>query len=409
MKKIICLLVTLLLLCSCSYKNPKHSIDEYVKPLNEVNFYNELADDIKETLDPLYGSVTVNNNLLQMVDKKLTDLIVEDYYGNTINFNDYQDENIILEIVQYSCEHCLKQVPLTENIVNNEGITFIQYFAWGDKEQIDDFYDRANMSMSDKVIVIPQNDELSSYVTSLEVDSTPTFLFFNHSKLTFACIAELSYPMYQNIKEYAYKDNTYSINDFVNNEGILVFDLNRSYDDVLNDLSTINKDKLAKIDNSEEITVNVIGKELKLNELYEANENPIYTIDSYEKYYDKPFVVFYIGYIKNNLEKDVAIVNEFAEKHKDLNMLTILMDTKDLQTSSLFKDRKLKLSTDVVSSNAEIPKQFLDTSVVSYPAALFIQDNVFTGGCHSFASSETLERAYETFLGEESIALISNN
>ena len=128
MKKTICLLVTLLLLCSCSDKNPKHSIDEYVKPLNEVNFYNELADDIKETLDPLYGSVTVNNNLLQMVDKKLTDLIVEDYYGNTINFNDYQDENIILEIVQYSCEHCLKQVPLTENIVNNEGIIFIQYF-----------------------------------------------------------------------------------------------------------------------------------------------------------------------------------------------------------------------------------------------------------------------------------------
>ena len=100
------------------------------------------------------------------------------------------------------------------------------------------------------------------------------------------------------------------------------------------------------------------------------------------KYYDKPFVVFYVGYIKDNLEKDVSIINEIASKHKDLNMLTILMDTKDIETSSIYKESELKLNTDIVSSNSEIPKQFLDTSVISYPAALFIQDNVFTGGCH---------------------------
>lgn len=409
MKKIVSILLVSVLLCACTSSGIKHTKDEYIKPLHEVNFYDELNNDIKSRLDPLYGSVKVNNNLLQMVDKELTDLSVEDYYGNIINFNDYKDENIILEIVQYSCEHCKKQVPLTENIVNNDDITFIQYFAWGDKEQIDEFYDAANMPMSEKVIVIPHDDELSHYVSYLEVDSTPTFLFINHGKVSFACIAELSYPMYVNIKDYAYSDNTYHQDDFVNNEGILVYDLNRSYDDVLNDLSTINKDKLAKIDNSEEITINIIGNELLLNELYEEGENPIYTIETYEKYYNKPLVIFYLGYIKDNLVKDVSIINGFANNHKDLNMLTILMDTKDIETSSIYKESGLKLNTDVVSSNSEIPKQLLDTSVVSYPAALFVQDNIFTGGCHSIVTSEALERAYESFIGEESIALVINN
>ena len=410
MKKALCLLIVLCLF-GCTSQKEEETIDitdKYIKPLNEVNFFNELNSTTKDILLNIYGEDKVDNNLLEMLDKELCDLSVNDYYDNTINFSDYQNSTFIFEIVQYSCDHCKKQVPLTETILANEDATIIQYFAFGDKEQIDEFYETAAHEMPKDVIVIPQNDELSSYVTSLGVNSTPTFVFYKDGKVRFACIGELSYAKYlkaiRMIDEYPITKEA-----LVDNEDTSVFSLYRGYDDVLNDISSANKDRLAMIDNAEEITVNVIGQTVKLNELYEKEGEALYSITSYEKYINKPLVVFYVGYIHNNLEKDVGVINDFAKNHKDINMLTILMDTKDLETSSLYKQANLELLTDVVSSNSEIPKQFLDTSVISYPAAIFIQENTFVGGLHSFENKETLENAYEIFMGDNSISIASNN
>ena len=403
------LLTVLLLLCLCACSTEKiETKREYIKPLNEINFLDSLNDQTRTKLASLYGRAEVNNNLLKMIGSKLTDIKVEDYYGNEVDFLNYYNGELVFEIVQYSCEHCLKQVAFTENILESTDVPFIQFFAWGTKDQINDFYERSKHELNEKVIVIPQNEELSKYITDLGVDETPTFLFFKDGKLRFADSGEISPAKFINVKELAFESD-FSSKDLVNNERVAVFDLYRGYDDVLNDLSIDSKDKLAKIDNSEELTVDVIGKTIDYKVVYEQDGDPLYKLDNYNKFINKPTVVFYLGYINKNLEKDVAIINEFASNHKDLKMLTILMDTKDLETSPLYKDSGLELLTDVVSAKAEVPTQLIDTLVVSYPAALFIQDNVFVGGCHSIESSDTIERAYETFIGDGSIALTSNN
>lgn len=411
MKKILCAVLVLLLTgCSASTSEPIDISDKYIKPINEVSFYNELKKETKDKLDFVYGGDKVNNNLIEMIGKVLTSQELEDINGNKVYFEDLQKKNIVLEVVQESCEHCLKQVPLTESILeSDEDAVFVQFFAFGEKEEIEDFYERAKTEINDKLIIIPENDEMRDYVKKVGVDSTPTFIFFNHGVCTFACSGDLSLPKYNRAKKLAFQDSI-SRDDLVNEEGISVFDLGRDYNDVLNDLSFESRDKLAKIENSEQLTIDVLGQYVKFNELYEKDENePMYEIETFTKYVNKPLIIFYVGYIKDNIDKDVAVINTFAEKHPEINLLTILMDTKDVQTSNKYAELGLKLETDVISSNAEIPQQLLDTKVYTYPAALFIQENTFVGGCHSIDNPDTIERAYETFIGEDSIAIIDNN
>lgn len=405
MKKIISIIL-ILLLCGCNSKSIRNN-EDYITPIND-NLYELLNDDLKASFSNIYSKDELTNNLLEMIGEKITDLKVNDYYDQVIDFNDYKNGNVVFEVVQNTCQHCKKQAALSEVIVANEDITFIQYFAHGDKKQIDEFYKEANVKMNDKIIVIPESDELSQYISKLGVDQTPTFIFFKDGIINLACIGEVSHSRYLNIANIAFKQGL-AKNDLISNDGVNVFDLYRDYDDVLNDLSTISKNKLALIDDSEELTVKQIGKPFRFNEFYDKEGEVLYSFDNYESYIDKPLVVFYLGNMNDNLKKDVSIINEFVSIHKDLNILTILMDNKDIQTSIEYKNLGLSLNTDVTSSNGELPRQFIDTSVISYPAVLFIQDNIINGGCHSFKSIETLKVAYDIFLNDTSIALKANN
>lgn len=410
MKKLVLLFLIMFMLTSCSSKTiDKDEVsDKYIKPINQIDYYDYLNDSLKNKLKNVYEDQKVTNNLLELVDTKLPDINCLDYYDNPVYFRDLSNGKVVFEIVQYSCDHCLKQVPLTEEILKNSDITFVQYFAYGSKEQIDDFYDKADRDIPKDLLVIPENKELSNYFMDEGVDSTPTFLFYEDGNVRLAKIAELSYAQFINATKLAY-ESPFTSKDLVDNNGDDVRKLLRTYDDVLDDLSTESKDKLAKITNAEELTINVIGKYLEFYSLYEEEAGAIYKLDTYTKYINKPLVVFYLGYINNNLEDDINLINAFKNNHKDLNVLTILMDTKDIQTSSVYQGIDLELNTDYVSSNSVIPKQLLDTKVNEYLAALFIQDNIFTGGVSGIKSVETIENAYNTFIGEESIALIKNN
>lgn len=408
MKKILSIILVLCL-CSCGVaKTMIDKKDEYITPINEVSFYDVVNDELKQKLLDIHGENSVANNMFEALEEDLTDLKLNDINGNTFDFNSLKDKEFILEIVQNTCEHCKKQVPLTETILKNEDVVFIQYFAWGTIEEINEFYSETGFDIPEGLIVIPSDNDMNTYVNELKIDLTPTFLFFKEGKIKFACTGDLSYAKY--LKVYDLVNNSPLTKDIlVTNDNKSVFDLYRSYDDVLADLSNDSKDKLALVENSEEMTVNNIGKQIDYYQIYEKEDEPIYVIDSFDKYMNEPLVVFYVGYIHNNLEDDVKLVNEFARKHEDLNILTILIDSKDLSTSPLYKSSNLKLETDVISSNAEIPTLLLDALVVSYPAAIFIQDNIVTGGCYQFEDIGALENAYEIFMGDDSIALLNNN
>lgn len=400
----------MLMLCSCNTRKAEEDINsKYIKPIHLVNFYEILNDNLKKRLANVYGDEKVENNLLEMVGSELKEMTVTDFYDNPVYFRDLKQDKVVIEIVQNTCEHCKKQVPLTEKIMDEvDDITFVEYFAYGSKEQIKDFYEEAGASIPTNITIIPENKDVSSYFMGLGVDATPTFLFYDDGIVKFCKIAELSLAQYINAYDISYT-NPFTVSDLTSNDGESVFLKQRTYNDVLNDLSASNKDKLALINNSEELTINVMGQFVEFYSLYEEEEGAIYKLDTYTKYVNKPLVVFYLGNIHDNVENDILLINSFVDNHPDLNVLTLLMDTKDVSTSNVYQEMELELKSDYVSSNAEIPKQFLDTKVNEYLACLFIQDNTFTGGVSGVKDLDTLERAYSTFLGEGSIALKKNN
>lgn len=408
------LLTIIIVLCLFGCKNIQDNNEEevinnkYIEPINEVNYFNELNDEIKNKLKDVYGDSDVPNNILEMYGKDFKAVEAIDYYGNTFDFNDYINTDFVLEISQKICNHCQKQVPLTEEILNNDDVLFIQYFANTDKEGVDGFYEESKHKIPEKLKVLVENDEMNDVITEIGVDSTPTFLFVHNNKVTFACSGELSYAHYLNAKELAF-DSLFDVKSLTNSEGESVFSMLRDYDDVLNDLSTSNKDKLALVENSEEVTVNNIGKYVEFFTVYELGEKaPLYNLN-FKQYVNKPLVVFYLGNINNNLEEDIRIINEFYSKYQDVNMVTILMDNKDFETSIPYSKLENKLLTDVVSSDGEIVKDILDAKVITYPACIFIQDNTIVGGLNDFKSLDTLDLAYDIFMGEDSIALMNNN
>ena len=411
MKKLICLLLIVFLFSCNSNINSEEIIDvsdEYIEPINEVSYFELLNETTKNKIKDLYEA-TPANNVIKMLKKDFFDGTLIDYYGSAVDFSTLKDKSFVFEISQIVCDHCQKQLPLMETILEKSDDLVFQYFANAEnKDDVDEFYDKNAYAIPKELTVLIKSEEMGDYITELGVDSTPTFLFVNKGIIEFACVGQLPFPRYSSIKRLAF-ENPLAQNELVTNDGQDIFSLTRDYDDVLNDLSTASKDKLALIDNSEELTVNVIGQYVEFFTVYELGEEPpIYTLD-FTKYVNKPLIVFYLGNVNNNLENDISIINEFIKDHKNVNMVAILMDNKDLSTSVVYKNLDVKLDCDVVSSNAEVVVQLLDTKVYEYPAALFIQDNVFTGGVYKIQDADTLNRAYDTFLGEGSIAKKVNN
>ena len=100
--------------------------DEYITPINEVSFYDVINDELKQKLLDIHGENSTANNMFEVLEEDLTDLKLNDINGNTIDFNSLKDKEFILEIVQNTCEHCKKQVPLTETILKNEDVIILK-------------------------------------------------------------------------------------------------------------------------------------------------------------------------------------------------------------------------------------------------------------------------------------------
>lgn len=396
----------MLLLCGCSSSYVEAS-DKYITPINDINYFNNLNDELKEELSKVYSD-GCQNCYIDMLNETLVDLKLNDFYGNEIDFNSFNDKKVVFEIVQKSCEHCLAETRLMEDILDEESdVTFIEYFAYGTIDEIKDFYNRAGVSIPKNLIIIPENKELSNYFLGIGVEDTPTFMFYENNVLKLAVIGDTSYARYYNCYKIAYESD-FSKDKLTNNEGINVLSLYRGIDDVLEDIY-VNRNKLALLGDAEDLTANIIGKPVLFNTLYEKEEDALINIESYSKYINKPLVVFYIADIIDNLENNVKLINSFVEEHNKLNVLTILVDNDDLHTSQTYIDLGLKLESDVVSKTGFIPQSFVDTLINEYPSVVYIQDNIFMGGIRNIQDLDSINLGYDTFIGEQSIALIENN
>ena len=396
MKKILSVLL-IFLLTACSSTGSNYVEEEkYIEPINIDHLY----DTLSEELQAVFPKQNQEAYIYDDIGLDMPEYTVTDYYGNSVNLSDYKNTNLIIEVSASYCTHCAEQIANNDKIIENTGATVMQFFIEDDNEAIKSFFEENGVDIPSNITVIPANDDLYNYFAyETSIEMVPTFYFFKNGKLTYMNIGIMTYDDFSKIYDYVFGDKA------LTEEMLNV----RDYDDVLNDLSVASKDKLALIDNSEELTVSVIGKSVDFSSMYEADDGAIYSIDDFSKYSGKQLAVFYIGNIHNNLEGEIELINEFKKEHPKLNILTILVDSKDISTSEEYEKLDIKLNTDVMSSSARIPRVFVDTTIAEYPAMLFIEDNTFTGGFYNLESLEKMGRAYETFLGDDSIALRANN
>ena len=410
MKKILIILSILCLFaCSNKQETPDNENDSdtnttsYIEPVSETDIFSYLNDDTKNLLYKANGNENVGTEFLQILGKNIPDVTLTDYNGNSIDLSSLNGK-VVIEVVATYCSHC-KEQSKTNNVAlaNALGdVTFVQYFANGDKEMIDAFYTEVGESIPDNIIVVPKNEELSNMLEKqYSLSATPTFYFFNEGSLTWAKIGQTTVDDLSLFSDIAF-NNALDLNNLVDDNGTSIFDYVRDQSDVKNDLSNENYLKLADLDNDGDtilMTLNNMGKMFDFTDQLE-NESDFTSEVNFLDYTNSELMIVYVYNYDQNA---VDLINEYYKENSDVSL--IVLNASDEDNDVLANQLEPKM----VSIMNQIPAILNDYSFSSYPSCIFVQDETITGIYSNIESVESLKNAKDIFLGENSIAIKGNN
>jgi len=415
MIKKICLILLCLLLVSCSKETKDQVIDNvienesiYVEPIKDAFLFSELNDSTKQRWNKIIESnkaTSVENYQLTMLFKETLDYDFLDIDGNTINLNNY--DHLLLEVVSYTCNHCKNEIVDYMNDIANEfdDVAIIQYFDKGSKQDILDFYSELNISIPENIIIVSEDDKLHDYIKyELETELYPTFIFFNKQKVSFNMIGEMTYVSYKKAYDIAF-DNVLTNQDLVNSDGVDIFTLSRSEEEVKSDLSKENQNKVSYL--GEELVYKVMGNTLNFYDVLDGSDRYISTIQDFTYYKDKDLVLIY-EQLKDESETDkIEFINSLLSD-KSVEYIVVLIEGFE-SSSNIYNKMDVKLDCPVVSILGRMPKDFYKFGLSRYPSALFVQNGVFTGAYVGIKDNKNFSTSIDTYLKDTSIALKKNN
>ena len=407
-KKILIVLIMFLVFgCTRDEETVIEDDIEYVDPVKDVFIFGELNKDLQKSIKSANNNSEYKNYLFGMLFKDVYDKDIEDIYGNTINFTDY--DKLIVEVVSVECSHCKKQNESIDDFLKYADATFIQYFNVGDKDEIIEFY--GDNEIPDNIIIISRDEDLKDYFLSdIGLKMYPSLVTFNNGKVAFVSEGESDLIAFRNINEISF-EKPLSEEDFIV-DGVNLLTMNRSRDDVKNQLSIENQEKVAALDNdlyTEELTYTVMGQKLDFSDLDGKKDSTYYSeIDDYSYYEDKELVLFYT-YLRDNSETDkVKFINELIETDDSKEYVVVLIEGLESSSAAL-RNMNIRFGCPVVSNLGYIPADFFRYGISSYPTALFVNKSTFTGGYSNIESADKFIEATDIFLGDNCVAYKSNN
>jgi len=419
MKKLFVLLIMLLALSACGKKaseeteKPVEKVEsKYVDPAVLVNYVDYLNDETKaivKAADTTENGIS-NKDLLRL-GKPLCGLKVTDYNGKELNFADLQNKKVILEVVAEYCDACQSQAKnLTPKLLETlpSDIVFIQYFNVGTIDQINEFYKKQEMPVPSNIIIIPQNDELKSYLTNdLQLEYYPTFLFFNNGILTWSSWGDFSSDSYKKVEDIAFK-NPLDLAKLVDNNGKSIFENGKSAEEVALELSEENKIKLKAIDEdgknaSYQTTLNVIGKSVDYSKITDVDLNDEPLIDDFTKFSDENVICFYTV-LDSEVQGDYEIINQIIKENPNYKYIVLLKDGNEG-----IKYNNEIVGADVSMSKANVPDDLFNLKIERIPTAVFIEKGVITGAVAAIKDAAKVKNALPLFFGDGAVALKSNN
>lgn len=401
------LIVLLVFLCACSSTEKK---EEYIDPVRDVFIYTELNEDVQERLKEANAGEEYENYQFRMLGNDVYKGKVTDIYGDPADLSAY--EKIFFEIVSVKCQHCRRQLHEVGEMLKYGDVKFVQYFNVGTPEDIMNFYAEEGLAIPEDIIVIAKDSEIEEYIRyDLKIQKYPTLICFENGKVSFDMVGELDSETLKKIHEIAFIDPI-DKNDLKNSEGTYVPDLLRTADDVREELSTGNLERLRELDNdelSEELTLELIGRSFDPT-VYRTVNNSVYysEIEDYSLYLDRPLVLIY-ECLENRLQKDrVTFINELIASESGLDFIVVLNEGTG-SSSQILRNMDVVFSCPVVSMLAAIPDDLISYEITEFPSAVFINKGTFTGAYSNIAGIDEFHQAVELFLGDASIAYKRNN
>jgi len=399
------LLIILLLLSSCTQS--KEDNLEFIDPVQDVFIFSRLNDETKNRIKKANSNKEYQNYQFATHGKEVFSESLVDINNKQINLNEYK--NLAIEIVSVTCSHCKNQIHLINDFVSKFDGAFIQYFDVGSKQEVLDLYTSENVEIPDNLIIITRDDRMHDYILNdLKLQMYPTLLCFKNGRISFCTDGELTIESYENVLDIGFV-NTLSEQDYFDDQGNNVLNLNRSIEDVKESLSKQNQTRINNLDNdsyTSELTYRLMGRHVDLTNVSNTSSSLyINEVKDFSEFQDSQLVLIYTS-LKN--ENDINFINELISSNKDVEYLVLLSEGMD-SSSNLLKTMSTSFNCPVASMLSSIPEDFNSFEVSNYPTAIFVNNSTFTGAYSNIESKEKFLEAIDMFLGKDCIAYKNNN
>lgn len=402
LRKIIVLISILLCLTSCNRKENIVKEDVYIEPMKDIFIFGELNDSLKNDIKRANGGKDFKNYQFKMLNKDVYENDLVDIYGNNINLK--ENDEFILEVVSTECSHCKDMISIHLDEMLKKDIKLVQYFDVGNKDEIISLYNELSIDMSEDVTYISRNDEFRVYLKDyLGLVSYPSLVCFKDNRVVFNEVGELSSGSLDKLYELSF-ENTLCVNQDIIN-------MDRTVDDVKNDLSEESISKIEYLDNDEftsDLTYQIMGKKVDYETISNSDSNLfIKQIDDFSKYEDLDVVLLY-SYLKDEDIRKVEFVNSLIDSNNEYDYVLVLVEGLDT-SSNVYNSMKVKFKCPVVSSSSSIPDDLYIRGMAAYPSAIFIKKGHFVGAYSNIENVEKFNYALDTFMSDKCIALTRNN
>lgn len=404
MLKKILVVLSILLLVSCGDKKKEIVIEEYICPIKDVFLFDELDYKLAQRVKKANGYKDFSNYQFKMLYKDVYDQELVDIWGNVIDLKEY--DNFILEVLSSTCLHCKKSIE--DNLDNLLALdtTIIQYFNVGDKDDIKSLYKDIGIDIPN-IVIIEKDEDLNKYLKDyLCIDRYPTLISFKDDKVSFNSIGDMNLETTNSYYDLSFNN---VIDEKIVDE---LIKLDRDIDDLKNNLSSINQNKIIELDNDEytiEASYKLMGNVVDFDDM-SNDRNTVYLseVDDYSKYKDKDLVLLFTSLKDSNDTDKVDFINKLIESNSDVEYIVVLIEGID-NSSNIYKTMKTRFKCEAVSVLGYIPVDFFTIGLINYPSAFFIRKGIYTGVYSNIESVELFNKAIDTFLGDGSIALVKNN
>ncbi len=407
-RKLLLLLLFFLLMGCKPVEEKNEDIIEYIDPAKDIFIFSALDSGTQYRIRKANGNKDYSNYQFKMLFQDVYEGQLHDINGDLIDLKG--SEKLIIEVVSVECSHCRKQNESINDFLEHFDGTFIQYFNIGDNEEIREFY--GDSEIPEELIVISRDEDFKEYLLhELGLKKYPSLLAYYEGKLSFMVDGETDIIGFREFCDLSFEKRL-SRDDLIDKDGNDLLTINRTIDDVKNDLSIENQNRIKALDNdgyTAELTYSLMSQKVDFTRI-SNKKSDIYIneIDDFTIYQDDELVLLYT-YLKDDSQIDrVEFINTLMEDNPDLSFIVVLVEGMDSSSNAL-RNMKVRFNCPVVSTLGYIPEDFFRFSIAGYPSAVFVNRGTFTGAYSNIKDKESFKKATEIFLGEGCVAYKTNN